>query len=211
MAVAAAVLAIALVPTSSGAESAHTSAEREDPEIALENPALEMPIYWLGRTFTPGRGLPRLQLAQAFTTTEPFPEGGPSAGLLYTDHLSFNRAELVELYLWAPQQWRDYRAVKGLPFLMNCPKPKPIDSPAGRAIVYVGRQGNCRRSRGPKEYAAVVHFPGVVASVWREDTCEDCVTAYDPLYESFKGMAVIARGLVQRATAQPAPTSSATP
>lgn len=182
----------------------YTPAEADDSEVPLEDPALQVPVYWLGDTFTPGRGLPRLRLADTFSTTHPFP-GEPLAGLLYTDHLSFNRAEMVELYLRTPRQWKALRATGGLPFGLRCPKPHALNLPSGHAVVYVGRYQRPRCSeRGPKGYAAVIRFPGVVVTAERADTCEDCLRAFDSPYDSFKGMATIARSLEPRPVHPPA-------
>jgi hypothetical protein len=189
----------------------YTPAEREDTEVALEDPALEVPVYWLGSTFGPVRGLPRLRLAQTFSTTRAN-TGGARVGLLYTDHLSFDRAEMVELFHWTPQQWKSLRAKEDLPFEMQCAKPHKLDLPHGKATVYVGQRPGWRcGERGPKAYAAVIRFPGVVITAERDDTCEDCSGRVDRPYNSFKGMATIARGLALRQRPQPAFSPVAAP
>ena len=36
----------------------YTGAERSDAEVGLDDPAIDIPVYWLGRNFRPGQGLP---------------------------------------------------------------------------------------------------------------------------------------------------------
>jgi hypothetical protein len=176
----------------------YTLQEADDTEVPLEDPALQVPVHWLGPTFAAGRGLPRLHLAETYSTADPSPARA-SAGLLYTDHLSFHRAEMISLYAWMPRDWKAYRARKGLPFELRCPQPHALDLPDGRAVVYAGqRPGRRCGEPGPTSYAATVHFPGVVITVERGDTCEDCARTFDAPYDSFRGMASIARGLEPR-------------
>jgi len=188
------------------APSPYTREERDDREVALEDPALELPVYWLGDPFTPANGLPRLFLTQTFSSTQPF----PGAALSYTNRLSFDHAEFVELGIWTSQEWRAFRAEEGLPFYFHCAKPHRLDLPDGSAVVYAGRPGGRRcDEHGPREYGAVVHFPGAVVTVERLDTCEDCFGKVERPYNSFKGMATIVRGLAPRL--RPAPTPPVTP
>ena len=180
------------------APTPYTAAELDDTEVALEDPALQLPIYWLGRTFAPGRGLARLHLAEAYSNTQgDFDD--PRVGLLYSDRLSFNHAEAVELDLWTPRQWRKQRAKKQLPFELHCEKTRSLDLAGGRAVVYTGLHPGLRcRERGPKLYTAAIHLPGVVVTAETRSICDTCVGAADGLYNSFRGMATIARGLVPR-------------
>lgn len=43
----------------------YTAAERFDGEVGLDDPAIDIPVYWLGRTFKPGGGLPPNKLFRA--------------------------------------------------------------------------------------------------------------------------------------------------
>lgn len=177
------------------APAPYTAAERDDTEVGLENPELEIPVYWLGRTFAPGPGFSHLLLAETFSRS-----GGSSgeadAALLYTDHLSLDHAETIELKLWTPRNWKALRAREGLPFELHCAKTRRLELNGGRAVLYAGRRPGWRcGEHGPKAYAAIVRFPGVVITVERDDTCEDCGRRLDGPYNSIEGMATIARGI----------------
>jgi hypothetical protein len=180
------------------APTPYTPAELDDTEVGLEDPALQVPVYWLGRTFVPGRGLARLRLAEAYSNAQgDFDD--PRAALLYSDRLSFNHAEAVELELWTPRQWKNQLANKRLPFELHCEKTRSLDLAGGRAVIYTGLHPGLRcRERGPKLYAAAIHLPGVVVTAETRSICDTCVGAADGLYNSFRGMATIARGLVPR-------------
>jgi hypothetical protein len=180
------------------APTPYTAAERDDTEVALEDPALEVPVYWLGRTFTPGNGLARLRLAEAFSSTRQDPRE-PRVSLLYTDRLSFDHAETVELDAWTPRQWKARLRKKGLPFELHCEKARELDLPSGHAVVYTGlHPGRRCDERAPKIHAAAVHLPGAVVTMETGEICDICVGAADGPYNSFKGMAAIARGLALR-------------
>jgi hypothetical protein len=180
------------------APTPYTAAERDDTEVGLENPELQIPIYWLGSSFAPGFGFSHLRLAQSFSIATPSP-ADPSAALLYADHLSLDHAETIELKLWKPQHWELTLELNGLPFAQHCSKLRRLDLPGGRAIIYSGLHPGWRcGEKGPRGYAAVIHFPGVVVTVERDDTCEDCSHRLVGPYRSVEGMATIARSLVLR-------------
>ncbi len=44
------------------APTPYTRAERNTSEVGLDDPALTLPVYWLGRSFRPGHGLPVARL-----------------------------------------------------------------------------------------------------------------------------------------------------
>jgi len=169
-----------------------------DAEAPLEDPALKPPVYWLGDTFAPANGLPPLSLAQAFSVTSPIEPPEARAGLLYTNRLDFDHAELVELFLWTPREWKA-RVKERLPFEIHCTKTRGVDLAGGHAVIYAGRRpgGRCGE-HGPKNFAAIASFPGVVITAERTDTCEDCRGHVDRPYNSFKGIATIVRGLQLR-------------
>lgn len=77
-------------------ESPSHPQEEVDRELALEDPALELPVYWLGRRFAP-EGLPVLTLVRAdYVRDAPRNEveiayAGDEGG--------------VTLFLWSPEKW----------------------------------------------------------------------------------------------------------
>lgn len=180
------------------APTPYTPAERDDTEVPLEDPALEVPVYWLGSSFDPGEGFAGLHLAGSSSNTRREARE-PRTSLLYADRPSFDPAEVVDLDLWTPAQWKALRKKKRLPFELHCEKTRELDLPSGRAVVYAGiHPGRRCGERGPKVYAAVIRLPGAVIGAETMQICDTCFGAAKGPYNSFKGMATIARGLALR-------------
>jgi hypothetical protein len=78
-------------------ESPSDPQEEADREFALEDPALEIPVYWLGRRFAPP-GLPELTLERA--------EYLRASGLNDVTIDYAGEGGSVTLELWRPEQWR---------------------------------------------------------------------------------------------------------
>jgi hypothetical protein len=74
-----------------------SSPQEDDRELALEDPALELPVYWLGRRFTPP-GLPVLTLERA-----EYLRGGPGPEV-EIDYAGEGGG--VTLFLWGAADWR---------------------------------------------------------------------------------------------------------
>jgi hypothetical protein len=180
------------------APTPYTPAERDDTEVALEDPALQVPVYWLGRTFAPGQGFARLRLGGTSSTAQ-LSLHRPHVSVFYADRLSSDRAEVVELDSWAPRQWKAHIRKKGLPFEQHCAKTRELDLPGGRAVIYAGLHPGWRcDQRGPKVHTAVIRLPGVVVTAATMKVCKDCFGPGKGPYNSFRGMATIARGLALR-------------
>ncbi len=135
----------------------------DDRELELDNPALEIPVYWLGKEFDPPGSLPRLELYKGRS----YPGGGRS-------EIGFN-ADLdyrggVMLNLWKPEAWE--RAKRGLPGRLvwsdGCTRATEIKLPRGRAVLYAGyaKPSNppCPTAK-PDIFLAHVFLPGVVVRV----------------------------------------------
>jgi hypothetical protein len=71
--------------------------EEDDRELALEDPALELPVYWLGRRFAPP-DLPVLTLERA-----EYLRGAPGHEV-EIDYAG--KGGRVTLFLWSPNKWR---------------------------------------------------------------------------------------------------------
>jgi hypothetical protein len=177
----------------------YTAAEHDDTEVPLEDPALEVPVYWLGRHFAPGHGLPSLRLLD--TASAPSTRGGPQASLLYSDHRNPNHAETVDLNLWSPPQWKQLEGSRGkLPGSLRCATPIRLKLRRGHALIYRGfesARGACP-ARHKNSYAARVYLGRVVITVESGSACAVCFGAGTGGYDSLAGMKAIAKGLRPR-------------
>ena len=82
-------------------ESPSNPQEEVDRELALEDPALEIPVYWLGRRFSPA-DLPALTLERAeYVRDAPGHEVEIDYG---------SEGSRVTLHLWRPEEWRASRS-----------------------------------------------------------------------------------------------------
>lgn len=179
-----------------------------DPEVALENPGLDIPVYWLGRDFDPGHGLHRLHLEDSGSNA-----GGPTkearALMIYTDSYRLAHTEAIELELFSHRQWRQLRRERAeLPGTLLCSTSRTVKVPHGRAIItsgyergfWEGKHSPCSRIRKhPRLTVARVFLPGVIAVAQTMDYCGGgCVPRGKGPYDSAKGMRTIARRLVLR-------------
>jgi hypothetical protein len=178
-----------------------TRSDFDDTEVALENPALEVPVYWLGKTFEPGRGLPPMTLEGSSAST------GRSAiiprvGLLYVDHPLRPRHEDLFVDVYSAQQWKRLRAKpRRLPGSLTCGATvRRLKVPGARALVFHGKEkllGRCRKSERTS-WTVRVRLHGLVVTAETSEICGTCAEAGRGPYDSLRGMAAIARGLVQR-------------
>lgn len=173
----------------------YTASERDDTEVPLEDPALEIPIYWLGRHFSPGHGLPSLRLLDTAS------RGGPRASLLYSDHRNLSHAEAVYLNLWSLRQWKQLEGKRGeLPGSLRCATSTRLKLPRGHALIYrgfEGSRGSCpTRRRG--SYTARVYLGRVVITAETGSICAVCFGAGTEAYDSLAGMKAIVKGLALR-------------
>lgn len=182
-----------------------TVADFDSAEVALENPALEVPVYWLGRPFAPGHGMPKLTLYDSSSTTR----GGlhsPRASLLYTDHPSFDNAEAIYLNLWSPRQWKQLRAKGGaLPNSLKCGTSRRIQLPHGHAVIFSGYERWRHKCRGQRAFTARISLGRVVATMETTHVCATCAEPGIGPYDTFRGMATLARGLERRLKPHPLP------
>jgi hypothetical protein len=173
------------------APTPYTEAERDDTEVWLDDPGLKFPVYWVGRRFAPGQGLPAADLLDAFST-----ERGELAGAkLRLDYIGFS------LHIWTRQSWKQFqRSSFGKPKLNGpCARTTEVELERGRAVVYAGyglrRQGACPR-RPPVRHWAIARIGDVVIGV-NLVICAFCERGEDP-YNSVRGMKAIVRALAVR-------------
>ena len=177
-------------------EPASPSPPTDDRELELDNPALEIPVYWLGTRFDPPGSLPPLELYKGRS----YPGTGRS-------ELGFN-ADLdyrggVTLNLWKPEAWE--QAKSGLPGRLvwsdGCTRATEIKLPRGRAVLYAAyaKPSNppCPAAK-PDIFLAHVYLPGVVVRVNPVLCLYPCSSrspsARDP-YNSRAGIEAVVRGL----------------
>jgi hypothetical protein len=181
----------------------YTAAERDDTEVPLENPALEVPVYWLGRHFAPVHGLPSLRLLGAGSVTRPSP-GTPRVSLLYSDHRDLNHAETVYLNLWSPRQWKQLERKRGkLPASLRCATATRLKLSRGHALIYRGFEGTggpCP-TRRKGSYTARVYLGRVVITAETGSICAVCFGAGTGPYDSLAGMKALVKGLAPRSPA----------
>jgi hypothetical protein len=168
----------------------------DDRELELDNPALEIPVYWLGTEFDPPGSLPRLELykGRSYPGTGR-PEIGFNADLDYRGGVTLN--------LWKPEAWE--KAKSGLPGRLvwsdGCTRATEIKLPRGRAVLYAGyaKPSNppCPTAK-PDLFLAHVFLPGVVVRVNPVLCLYPCSarspSVRDP-YNSRPGIEDVVRGL----------------
>lgn len=176
----------------------YTRAERFDGEVALDDPALETPVYWLGRNFRPSNGLPDNRLfgsASSDGSDEELP--GSLLAIGY---------QTIRLYTWTQATWPQYVGTRAGNAITtwHCTKTKTIAVPGGYATIYGGFKENYRRCPGdpPKAFTARVYIGDQVIAVNPIPLSLPGPFGPFPLfietanpYGSFKGMEAIVRGL----------------
>jgi hypothetical protein len=170
----------------------YTAAERDDTEVALDNPELDFPVYWLGRTFSPGHGLRRAQLVEA---------GARGGGRRIAQKLHLGYTRNIYLDAWTKDGW-NAGGDEMLRWDWRCTESRELQlENGGRATIYASYERNVRKcpDRPPRQYSALVHV-GDMAIVVGRLVCARCLgnTPARGEYNSFKGMKAIVRGLQLR-------------
>jgi hypothetical protein len=167
----------------------------DDRDLELDNPALEIPVYWLGKEFDPPGSLPRLELYKGRS----YPGSGSEIG--FNADLDYRGG--VVLNLWKPEAWE--RAKSGLPGRLvwsdGCTRATEIKLPRGRAVLYAGyakpSSPPCPAGK-PDIFLAHVFLPGVLVRVNPVLCLYPCSarppSARDP-YNSRAGIEAVVRGL----------------
>jgi hypothetical protein len=160
-------------------ESPSSPSREDDREIGLEDPAIAIPVYWLGRRFAP-EGLPALTLYRGDHIRGAGPgndvkidyEGGGST---------------VTLDLWKPERWNRFKSMRlgRVGWSAPCVRRSILQLDGGRAEIYGGYSKGCDGE--PDLWLAHVYFDDVVVAV----------SASDP-YDSRDGMEAVVEGLKRR-------------
>jgi hypothetical protein len=182
------------------------TAEFDSSEVALENPALDIPVFWLGRRFAPGHGLQQQRLSDSSSSRGIAGSLAPLVRLSYIDHPRLRRAEMLLLSFWSRKQWKRLEIKRHrLPAVPSCPAAKPLRIAREHLEIYRGFEGGfrgCGEHRARRSaYTARINLGDVVASAETLMICAVCASAGTGAYDSRAGMEAIARGLVQRGSA----------
>ncbi|HET9593328.1 MAG TPA: hypothetical protein VFP17_10465 [Solirubrobacterales bacterium] len=173
----------------------YTRAERYDAEAGFEDPAIAVPVYWLGRSFKPSGSLPAAKLEGAIAPNSLF-KGLPGEKLevYYDPDLSLDT--------WTAAGWQKFSATAkarkliGLP----CTKTARVALAEGSATLYAAPRLKSKRcgSNPPVHYFAVAEIGGVAIAVNLE-SCPRCGTAAGGSeFNSMAGMKAVVRALQPR-------------
>jgi hypothetical protein len=164
--------------------------EEDDREIALEDPALAIPVYWLGRELAP-EGLPELRLYGADHV-----RGKRPGNEVKIDYDAEGGG--VTLDLWKPESWRRFKTTRlgRMIWSSPCARRTELEVAGGRAEVYGGYAGPCRGE--PNRWLAHVYYDAVVVAVNMPYGYEAADVAGRGPYNSREGMEAVVRGLKRR-------------
>jgi hypothetical protein len=164
----------------------------DDREVKLDNPHLGTTVYWIGRRFRPGRGLPSLRLAYVeapLNDREPA-ENGEGPG--YRADLDYQgKRDGIVLDVWRSRRWERFRRSRGGKGFW--------DRPCARKRVISLRRGHAElfRSCAKRHPRFVAHAFLRSAVVEVAPYCLRCA-ATSGAYGSFKGLATVVRALHPR-------------
>jgi hypothetical protein len=177
--------------------------ENYDAEVALENPAVDLPVYWLGRDFHPPGGLPELRLGDSLVLEKPRPEveeGGFAEGPLAKLRLTYYSHNNVTFSTWGPEDWGTYAASKTGRAIVTwkCTKTRQVSVAGGTATIYLGYTKNYARcpTKPPHAFTAWVKY-GEDTVVVNAPFAADSIETVNP-YGSFAGVETLLAGLHPR-------------
>jgi len=174
----------------------YTGAERFDGEVGLDDPAIDLPVYWLGRNFRPGHGLPDNRLFRSYYSGEPLPETDGEVAEKPYGPLSV-AYENIWLDTWTPATWNvfaDSRTGRAITS-WKCTRARTIPLAEGTATIFAGYKENFGRCPNEKRkvFTAWVDL-GEVRIVVNSPPAPDFIETVNP-YGSLEGMEAIVRGL----------------
>lgn len=177
----------------------YTAAERFDGEVGLDDPAIDIPVYWLGRTFKPGGGLPPNKLFRS-GFGEPIPEETGkfiAEGTYPPLEVDY---ENIRLATWTPQTWRifaDSMTAKAITS-WKCTRTRTVPIAGGGATIFGGYKKDYARcpKKAPRAFTAWVDVAGLKIVV-NPPPAPDFIETVNP-YGSFEGMEAIVGALRER-------------
>jgi hypothetical protein len=146
-----------------------------DPELQLDDPTLELPVYWLGREFDPPGDVPPLELELATVGGT-----GPGQSVQLWYRVGGGVADTVTLDTWEPDAWERFRRTRlgRLIWDSPCARKKTIPVNGGRAEIFQGYgepkpvEPPCPK-RSLDRVLAHVYYDEVVVAV-NMPYCYDC-------------------------------------
>lgn len=164
--------------------------QEDDRQVGLDDPAIAVPVYWLGTEFEPD-GLVPLELYRGDHLR------GHGPGNEVKIDYQGERAS-VTLDLWKPAGWREFKTTRLGKMIWSapCARRSELAVQGGRAEIYGGYSKGCNGE--PDHWLAHVYYPEVVVAV-NMSYCYACGgrSASDP-YNSREGMEAVVRGLQRR-------------
>jgi hypothetical protein len=190
------------------ANPAAKTAPVDETEIVLDDPTLHLPVYWLGRTFALGGGLPGLTL-RSVPVVSTHPGEGPGNKV----ELPYRAAEPgtpgVTLSLWEPVRWERFIKTRlgRLIWDSPCSRRWIVKVADGRAEIFAGYGTSSPLSRPcpsrpPDRVIAHVYLPGVVVAVNLPYgyCCAGRFSRGPDPYDTRAGMIAVVRALQPRPT-----------
>lgn len=182
----------------------YTLAERFDGEVPLDDPAIDMPVYWLGRNFRPSGDLPDNRLFDSYFTGKAAPE--TFDGFAEGSGAPLNiRYENIRLGTWTPATWSVFAGSETGKAITRwkCTQTRAIALPEGTATIFGGYKKNFKQcpDEAPKAFTAWVDIGGVKVVV-NAPFAADFIEIVNP-YGSFEGMEAIVRSLTRRSSQLP--------
>jgi hypothetical protein len=138
-------------------------------ELALNDPALTRPVYWLGRSFDAPGSLPDLALRDAWVIRGPAGVGGPGNDVELDYYAS---VAAVHIAIWQPARWHRFLRTRlgRLVWDSPCAHRTRVTLADGTADIYEGYGTSKQLTRScpkrpPDTALAHVTLPGVVVAV----------------------------------------------
>ena len=180
--------------------SRYTLAERFDGEVPLDDPKVDLPVYWLGRNFRPGGELPDNRLFDSYFTGKAIKENHEKFGSEAPYPPLYVRYANIRLATWSAANWHiwaDSASGKAITS-WKCTQTRTIPLAEGTATIYGGYKEDYKRcpKDAPKAFTAWVDAGGVKVVV-NPLPAPDFIETVNP-YGSFAGMEAIVRSLTLR-------------
>jgi hypothetical protein len=168
----------------------YLAAEAEDVPTFLDNPEINVPVYWLGPTFR-GKGKATSYFVGAYVSPRFTPQR-PGRELIveYTNGPTIGT--------WTPNSWAKLMAtaVGREEWSWHCTRSRTMKLPHGHAVLYAayGKNEKTCPEGPPQHFSAHVFLPGVVIGIG--ESLNAGAEGYgDGAYESWRGLEAAIRAL----------------